>query len=195
MSQPSDINVVKQSIEETHLESLLRHYTKPQLFDIANHLRIETKKSWRKNHLIEEVADAIDDQSQSIYASLLEEVLSDIPTHQGQLFLFESMDAVEPLFPLIQRGFFFISEGKEGIALVIPDEIIKNIKGTQTVESEQQPIVKDNRKVELLTKWRDSLTEIYGGYSIAHLKAIWNKRFEEHLSEEDILAILDDSEK
>ncbi|WP_161878175.1 hypothetical protein [Alkalibacterium sp. MB6] len=192
---PSDITVVKSNIEETDLETLLTHYTKPQLVDIADHLRVETKKSWRKHKLVEEVADAIDEQSQSIYASLLEEVLSDIPDNKGQLFLFESMDAVEPLVPLIQRGFFFVSQIEEGIALVIPDEILENVKGARALNENIESTKQDNKKVELLLKWKESQTAIYGGYSVEHLRDIWNKRFEDQLSIEEIGAILNEVER
>lgn len=184
-----EIQLVKTKDLKTDLESLLKSYTKNQLNELSQHLHAETKKSWRKDKLIQVLQENVIDQATTIYAEILEEVFSHLPDTDSQVYRLEKLDDIEAFAPLIQKGFFFVSKEGDSYLFIIPDEV-KEIweKTTPPVSSEITD--ETSEKGNILKEWKDKQVAIFGSYSVEHLTSVWNRYYDDNLTEKEVADLL-----
>lgn len=175
----TQIHFIKKANRETDLYVLLSTYTKTQLLELDENLAQTAKKSWKKDQIITAVMDSILEQAYTVFADMIEDILSHFPEANTQLYRLDSLDAVRAFIPLIKKGFFFVSQDEEGYVFIIPDEI------AVMTEEESAP------NAHLLQEWQAKQQAIYGRYSLEQLRAIWNRHFKEALTAEEVLELLD----
>lgn len=175
----TQIHFIKKANRETDLYVLLSTYTKTQLLELDENLAQTAKKSWKKDQIITAVMDSILEQAYTVFADMIEDILSHFPEANTQLYRLDSLDAVRAFIPLIKKGFFFVSQDEEGYVFIIPDEI--------AVMTEEESA----SNAHLLQEWQAKQQAIYGRYSLEQLRAIWNRHFKEALTAEEVLELLD----
>lgn len=180
-----DVQLVKTKNLATQLTVLLNSYTKTQLNHLAEKLNKETKKSWRKDKLVAALEESILDQASTIYGEILEEVLSHLPNGESQIYRLKDLEDIRAFIPLIQKGFFFLSKDGDDYIFIIPDEI-KEVAGEGNTEETKEM----SKKEVVLKEWKEKQIAIFGDYSVEHLKTVWNRYYDDHLTVEETLELL-----
>lgn len=186
---PIEVQLVKTKDLKTDLESLLKSFTKDQLNELAQKLHAATKKSWRKDKLIQVLQESIIDQATTIYAEILEEVFSHLPDNDSQVYRLEKLTDIQAFVPLIEKGFFFVSKEADTYLFIIPDEIKAVWQESMTpVTSEASD--ERTKKESILKEWKDRQVAIFGSYSAEHLTAVWNRYYDDNLTVKEVADLL-----
>lgn len=219
MTEPI-IDILKGHSGDYSMISLLMGYTKSQMMQIADSHGLTLPKSWKKNKVAEALTEQILHQAQTLYQEILDEVLSIIPESGQNMLPVKDSESLNSFAPLIQKGFFFAVKTGDSYIVVIPTELIDavnegrpeqdisqtdlsdwQIEGSadkltdpKSQSSDEEKVAKDQAEhtYDLLLKWKNHLTAIYGGYSSRHLHEIWNRHYPDTLTEEEIIDILTD---
>ncbi|MEC6747740.1 hypothetical protein VXN63_04250 [Marinilactibacillus sp. XAAS-LB27] len=200
MSKQVAFPIIKKAVCSSLSENL-NNYTKVQCETLASELKVETKKSWKKDQLIQVLAESIQKQFSQFYKPVVEDLLSQFGDQVEQALGFQNVKQIEVLAPLITKGFFFVYQQKEMLVLVIPDEIWTALWHDEEVEEvsfeidssllvEAQAEKEEVSDYEILKKWKENAIRIYGHASSVYFSTIWNKYYDEKLTSEQIDDIL-----
>lgn len=184
-----EVQLVKTKDLETDLGSLLKSYTKDQLNELAKELHAEAKKSWKKDKIIAAVQESVIDQASTIYAEILEDVFSHLPDTDSQVYRLDKLDAIQAFVPLIQKGFFFVSQEADTYLFIIPDEI-KDVMEESVVPVTTESPDETSEKESILKEWKDKQVAIFGSYSAKHLASVWNRHYDDNLTEKEVADLL-----
>lgn len=173
------------------LENLLMGYTKTQQLEIADSLNSNLPKSWKKSKVAQELAVRIEEQAQTVYQEVLEDVIKRFPNQEQTAYFVESLDGISSLNPLIEKGFMYVQQVSDSYMLIIPEDILRAAIGydgkwtDETTASQSQ-----SHAADVLQKWKETLNAIYGTVSPSHLHAVWNRHYSEELTIEEISDLL-----
>ncbi|MFC6463787.1 hypothetical protein ACFP65_02035 [Marinilactibacillus sp. GCM10026970] len=192
--------VIKKEICTT-LKENLGHYTKTQLIQIADQVKIEIKKSWKKDQVVSLLSETILTQFRQFYKPVVVDILNQFGDQVEQALGFQNVEQIEVLAPLINKGFFFVYQQEDMLVLVIPDEIWMALWHDEDVEEvsfeidssllvEAQAEKEESSDYRILKKWKENAMRIYGHASSAYFSTIWNKYYDEQLTSEQIDDIL-----
>lgn len=173
------------------LETLLMGYTKTQLLDTAASLNSTFPKSWNKNKLATELSDKIDEQARTIYQEMLTDIIKRLPNQEQSVYAVESLEGIESLKPLIDKGFIYVHPVNDSFMLIIPEEILDAAAEKNDRQwSNHQHETSHSQTIDTLMKWKENAIKIYGNFSPSHFQSIWNRYYTEKLSVEEIEDIL-----
>lgn len=173
------------------LETLLMGYTKTQLSDIATSLNSTFPKSWNKNKLTTELSDKINEQARTIYQEMLTNIIKRLPNQEQSVYAVESLEGIESLKPLIDKGFIYVHPVNDSFMLIIPEEILDAAAEKNDRQwSNRQHETSHSQTIDTLMKWKENAIKIYGNFSPSHFQSIWNRYYTEKLSVEEIEDIL-----
>ncbi|TVP89537.1 hypothetical protein [Alkalibacterium sp.] len=173
------------------LENLLMGYTKTQQLEIADSLNSSVPKSWKKSKVAKELAEIIEEQAQTVYQEILEDVIGRFPSQEQSIYVVKSLESIVGLNPLIEKGFIFVQYVNESYMLIIPEEILKAAgMHNELVSEETKSVQSDFHAADIIHKWKENLLAIYGTVSAKHLHAVWNRHYAEQLSIDEIKELL-----
>lgn len=193
MSNEENVSYIKWHKNETELTDLLKGHAKKDLLDLAERQAVAVRKSWNKKKMADALAEKITEQAETIYHEVLEDVLLRLPDLDTNVYRVNDLNEIEGFIPLIEKGFFFAAKEKDGVFLIIPEEVLFSVKDRLTslkgsVEPDQPEDA--DRKALILNQWRDKAVAIYGGVSLEHLKTTWNRYYDEPVTVEEIERLL-----
>lgn len=173
------------------LENLLMGYTKTQQLEIADSLNSNLPKSWKKSKVAQELAVRIEEQAQTVYQEVLEDVIKRFPNQEQTAYVVESLDGISSLNPLIEKGFIYVQQVSDSYMLIIPEEILRAAIGYEGKWTEETTASQSqSHAADVLQKWKETLNAIYGTVSPSHLHAVWNRHYSEELTIEEISDLL-----
>lgn len=174
-----------------NLENLLMGYTKAQQLEIADSLNKAISKSWKKSKIAMELSLIIQEQAQTVYQEILEEMIKKMPNQEQSAYFVESLDGISSLNPLIDKGFIYVHQVNESYMLIIPEEILAIAASDEASWNEEaQDPQESESTAEIIHKWKESMLAIYGTVSAEHLYRVWNRHFSQKLSIDEIRDML-----
>lgn len=202
MTEPT-IDSLKEYSGDYRMINLLMGYTKSHMMQIADSHGLTLPKSWKKIKVAEALMPHILHQAQTLYQEILDEVLSIIPESNQNVLPVKDSESLKGFAPLIKKGFFFAVTADDSSIVIIPTELIDAINEGRPEEDVFQTIPSEahgeketsdhsEKTYDLLLKWKNQLTAIYGGFSSSHLHEVWNRYYTDSLTEEEITEILTD---
>ncbi|WP_225743642.1 hypothetical protein [Marinilactibacillus sp. Marseille-P9653] len=200
MNKHTAFPIIKKTVRSTLSENL-NNYTKAQSLTLASELKVETRKSWKKDQLTQVLAESIQKQFSQFYKPVVEDLLSQFGDQVEQALAFQNVEQIEVLAPLINKGFLFVYQQQDRLILVIPDEIWTDLWHDEEVEEvsfeidssllvEAQAEKEKSSDYKILKKWKENAMRIYGHASSVYFSTIWNKYYDEKLTSEQIEDIL-----
>ena len=219
MTEPT-IDSLKEYSGDYRMINLLMGYTKSHMMQIADSHGLTLPKSWKKIKVAEALMPHILHQAQTLYQEILDEVLSIIPESNQNVLPVKDSESLKGFAPLIKKGFFFAVTADDSSIVIIPTELIDAINEgrpeedvfqtipsdaqgeepadkltdlrNQSADGEEETSNHSEKTYDLLLKWKNQLTAIYGGFSSSHLHEVWNRYYTDSLTEEEITEILTD---
>ncbi|MER2063887.1 MAG: hypothetical protein ABS873_04495 [Alkalibacterium sp.] len=195
-----NVAYIKWKNDQTELVDLLKGYKKADLLKLAESHGVPVRKSWNKAKISASVGEKITEQAETIYHPVLEDVLTRLPDLETNVYRMDGLNEIVGFIPLINKGFFFVTQDGDSIFLLIPEEILFSVKDRIDLEKETKEISSqnsrpavssDDRKAELLNSWKEKTETIYGTVSLKHLQTTWNRYADEQLSIDEIKNLLD----
>lgn len=187
----------KSKTDTLTLTHLLNGYTKNQLVELSASLNAPLSKSWKKEVIISELRKLILNQPTSVYTSVLAETQKTFKDMKGQSYPVNQLEDIRAVFPLINRGVFYLREEKTQIVLIIPDEIYPLlIQAYEEIELHNTHLtIEENKfkrtpKEKLVLEWKEKMLAIYGTYSAEYIRSIWNRYFNDKMTIDESIDLL-----
>lgn len=188
---------IKHKNDQTELSDLLQGYKKDTLLTLADTHAVSVRKSWKKEKIVTSLSETILEQAETIYHPILKEILLRLPDLQTNFYRVKNLNDIKGFITLIQKGFFFVSKEKDGLLLIIPEEIIFSVQDRLRLDKKSKSHKKathptqESKKHSLLKHWKNNLSTIYGNVPLKHMQKTWNRYFENKVTLDEIKAILE----